>query len=98
MARTTFKCGASLVGVIFKTSGYYFHRLHDFATYNHEQEPDTVLSREIEVDEIYSVKFLTLLYLATRTRLEFPTKFIWELLNCHQDIYRAPSNTSLHRV
>ena len=53
VAGTTARCAASLVGVNFKTSAYYFHRLREIIAYNLEQEADTVFSGEIEVDESY---------------------------------------------
>ena len=53
VAGTTARCAASLVGVNFKTSAYYFHRLREIIAYNLEQEADTVFSGEVEVDESY---------------------------------------------
>jgi len=53
VSETTTRCAASLVGVNFKTSAYYFHRLREIIAYHLEQEADTVLSGEIEVDESY---------------------------------------------
>ncbi len=53
MAGTTARCAASLVGVNFKTSAYYFHRLRGIIAYHLDQEADTVFSGEIEVDESY---------------------------------------------
>ena len=34
VAGTTARCAASLVGVNFKTSAYYFHRLREIIAYN----------------------------------------------------------------
>ncbi len=53
VAGTTARCAASLVGVNFKTSAYYFHRLREIIAYNLEQQADTVFSGEVEVDESY---------------------------------------------
>ena len=53
VAGTTARCAASLVGVNFKTSAYYFHRLREIIAYNREEEADMVFSGEIEVDESY---------------------------------------------
>ena len=53
VAGTTARCAASLVGVNFKASAYYFHRLREIITYNLEQEAETLFSGEIEVDESY---------------------------------------------
>ena len=53
VAGTTARWAASLVGVNFKTSAYYFHRLREIITYNLEQEAETLFSGEIEVDESY---------------------------------------------
>mgnify|MGYP006113175443 CR=1 FL=1 len=53
VAGTTARCAASLVGVNFKTSAYYFHRLREIIAGHLEQEADTVFSGEIEVDESY---------------------------------------------
>jgi len=50
---STARCAASLVGVNFKTSAYYFHRLREIITYHLEQEVGAVFSGEIEVDESY---------------------------------------------
>ena len=53
VAGTTARCAASLVGVNFKTSAYYFHRLREIIASHLEQEADAVFSGEIEVDESY---------------------------------------------
>ena len=53
VAGTTARCAAALVGVNFKTSAYYFHRLREIIAGHLEQEADTVFSGEIEVDESY---------------------------------------------
>ena len=53
VAGITARCAASLVGVNFKTSAYYFHRLREIITYNLEQEAETLFSGEIKVDESY---------------------------------------------
>ena len=53
VAGTTARCAASLVGVNFKTTAYYFHRLRAIIAYNLEQEADMVFSGEIEVDASY---------------------------------------------
>ena len=53
VAGTTARCAASLVGVNFKTSAYYFHRLREIIAYQLEQEIGTVFSGEVEVDESY---------------------------------------------
>ena len=53
VAGTTARCAASLVGVNFKTSAYYFHRLREIVAYHLEQEAAAVFSGEIEVDESY---------------------------------------------
>ncbi len=53
VAGTTARCAASLIGVNFKTSAYYFHRLRKLIASHLEQESDTVFSGEIEVDESY---------------------------------------------
>ena len=49
----TARCAASLVGVNFKTSACYFHRLRAIIVHNLEQEADMVFSGEVEVDESY---------------------------------------------
>ena len=53
MSGTTARCAASLVGVNFKKSAYYFHRFREIIAYHLEQEADTVFSGEIEGDESY---------------------------------------------
>ena len=53
VAGTTARCAASLVGVNFKTSAYYFHRLREIIACHLEQEADAIFSGEIEVDESY---------------------------------------------
>ena len=53
VAGTTARCASSLVGVNFKTSAYYFHRLRETITYHLEAESDEAFSGEIEVDESY---------------------------------------------
>ena len=53
VAGATARCAASLVGVNFKSSAYYFHRLREIIAYHPEQEADAVFSGEIEVDESY---------------------------------------------
>ena len=50
---STARCAASLVGVNFKTSAYYFQRLRELIAYKIEQEADEVFGGEIEVDESY---------------------------------------------
>ena len=44
VAETTARCAASLVGVNFKTSAYYFHRLREIIAGHLKQESDTVFS------------------------------------------------------
>ncbi len=46
VAGTTARCAASLVGVNFKTSAYYFHRLREIVACHLEQEADAVFSGE----------------------------------------------------
>ena len=53
VAGTTARCTGFLVGVNFKTSAYYFHRLREIIAYQLEQEDDAVFSGEIEIDESY---------------------------------------------
>ena len=53
VAGTTARCTASFVGVNFKTSAFYFHRLREIIAYHLELEIDTVFSGEIEFDESY---------------------------------------------
>ena len=50
---STARCAADLVGVNFKTSAYYFHRLRELIAFHLEQESHEVLGGEIEVDESY---------------------------------------------
>lgn len=50
---STARCAASLVGVNFKTSAYYFQRLRELIACQIEQEADEVFGGEIEVDESY---------------------------------------------
>ena len=42
VAGTTARCTASFVGVNFKTSAFYFHRLREIIAYHLELEIDTV--------------------------------------------------------
>jgi transposase len=53
VAGSTARCAASLVGVNFKTSAYYFQRLREIIAYHVEQESNEVFDGEIEVDESY---------------------------------------------
>ncbi len=53
VAGTTARCAASLVGVNFKTSCYYFQRLREIIANQLEQESHEVFGGEIEVDESY---------------------------------------------
>ena len=50
---STARCAASLVGVNFKTSVYYFRRLRELIAFHIEQEADEAFGGEIEVDESY---------------------------------------------
>lgn len=50
---STARCAASLVGVNFKTSAYYFQRLRELIAYHIEQEADEAFGGGIEVDESY---------------------------------------------
>lgn len=53
VAGTTARCAADLVGVNFKTSAYYYHRLRELIALHVEQEAQEVFGGEIEVDESY---------------------------------------------
>jgi len=53
VAGTTARCAASLVGVNFKTSAYYFRRLRELIAHHTEQAANEAYSGEIEVDESY---------------------------------------------
>lgn len=53
VAGTTARCAADLVGVNFKTSAYYYHRLRELIALHIEQEAEEVFGGEIEVDESY---------------------------------------------
>ena len=53
VAGTTARCASSLVGVNFKTSAYYFHRLRELISFHLEAESTEVFGGEIEVDESY---------------------------------------------
>ena len=53
VAGTTARCASSLVGVNFKTSCYYFHRLREIIELHLDAESHEVFSGEIEVDESY---------------------------------------------
>ena len=53
VAGTTARCAASLVGVNFKTSAYYYRRLRESIALELELESDEVFGGEIEVDESY---------------------------------------------
>ena len=55
---------ASLVGINFKTSAYYFHRLQKIFIYNLEQRSEQFISNKIEVDETLHRNLLEFLYLA----------------------------------
>ena len=50
---STARCAASLVGVNFKTSAYYFRRFRELVAFHIEQEADEAFGGEIEVDESY---------------------------------------------
>lgn len=50
---STARCASSLVGVNFKTSAYYFHRLRELIALHMMQEAHEVMGGEIEVDESY---------------------------------------------
>lgn len=51
VAGTTARCAGDLVGVNFKTSAYYYHRLREIICLATEEE--TPFRGEIEVDESY---------------------------------------------
>jgi transposase len=53
VAGTTARCASSLVGVNFKTGGYYYLRLREIIALKIEQESHEVFGGEIEVDESY---------------------------------------------
>lgn len=53
VAGTTARCAATLVGVNFKTSAYYFRRLRELIAHHTEQAATEAFSGEIEVDESY---------------------------------------------
>jgi transposase len=53
VAGTTARCAASLAGVNFKTSCYYFQRLREIIAAELEAESHEVFDGEIEVDESY---------------------------------------------
>lgn len=53
VAGATARCAASLVGVNFKTSCYYFQRLREIIAAELEAESHEVFDGEIEVDESY---------------------------------------------
>ncbi|WP_339864946.1 IS1595 family transposase [Paremcibacter congregatus] len=53
VAGTTARCAASLVGVNFKTSAYYYRRLRELITFELAQQEHEVFNGEIEVDESY---------------------------------------------
>ena len=64
VAGTTARWAASLVGINFKTSAYYFHRLQKIFIYNLEQRSEQFISNKIEVDETLHRNLLEFLYLA----------------------------------
>jgi transposase len=53
VAGTTARCAASLVGINFKTSAFYFQRLREVIAKQLEMESNDVFEGEIEVDESY---------------------------------------------
>lgn len=53
VAGTTARCAASLVGVNFKTSAYYYHRLRELIFLELAHQEEEVFGGEIEVDESY---------------------------------------------
>jgi len=53
VAGTTARCAASLIGINFKTSAYYYHRLREIIAAQLEHESLEVFDGEIEVDESY---------------------------------------------
>lgn len=53
VAGTTARCAASLVGVNFKTSAYYYRRLRELIALEIEFESNEIFGGEIEVDESY---------------------------------------------
>ncbi len=53
VAGTTARCAASLIGINFKTSAYYYHRLREIISAQLEHESLEVFDGEIEVDESY---------------------------------------------
>ena len=50
---TTARCAASLVGVNFKTSAYFYHRLRELISLELAHQEEEVFGGEIEVDESY---------------------------------------------
>ena len=53
VAGTTARCATSLVGMNFKTSAYFYHRLRELISLELAHQEEEVFSGEIEVDESY---------------------------------------------